>query len=62
MQRALENPEEVKIDHALRAAKILQDAEGKQETVLVLLAKAVQGPVPEIIEAEYKELTTGGSD
>jgi hypothetical protein len=62
MQRALENPEEVKIDHALRAAKILQDAEGKQETVLVLLAKAVQGPVPEIIEGEYRELTTGGSD
>lgn len=63
MQKALENPEAVKIDHALRAAKILQDAEGKQETVLVLLAKAVQGAPPALSEipGEYRELT-GGSD
>lgn len=56
MKRALDNPEEVKIDHALRAAKILQDAEGKQEQILVVLAKSVMGPPPEIIEGEYREL------
>jgi hypothetical protein len=58
MQKALDNPDDVKIDHALRAAKILQDAEGKQESVLVVLAKAVMGPPPEMIEAEYKILET----
>lgn len=58
MRKALDDPDSVKIDHALRAAKILQDAEGKQETVLVLLAKAVQGPTPqpETIEGEYTEV------
>jgi hypothetical protein len=57
MRKALENPEEVKIDHALRAAKILQDAEGKQETVMVVMAKAVmQGYVPPTIEGEYTEV------
>jgi hypothetical protein len=56
MQKALDNPDAVKVDHALRAAKILQDAEGKQETLLVLLAKAVQGNPPEIIEGTYTEL------
>lgn len=60
MKKALEDPEAVNVNHALRAAKILQDSEGKQETVLVLLAKAVQGAPPEIITGEYKEIETSG--
>lgn len=55
MKKALDDPDAVNVNHALRAAKILQDAEGKQETILVLLAKAVQGPPPEIIDGEYVE-------
>lgn len=58
VQRAIDNPEEVGINHALRAAKILQDAEGKQESVLIILAKSLMGPPPEIIEGSYKELIT----
>ena len=58
MKKALDDPDAVNVNHALRAAKILQDAEGKQETVLVLLAKAVQGPPPELMEGEYKVIET----
>jgi hypothetical protein len=58
MQKAMEDPDAINVNHALKAAKILQDAEGKQETVMVLLAKAVQGPIPELIEGNFKELTT----
>ena len=58
-QRALENPEEVTVAHGLRAAKILQDAAGKQENVLVIFAKALMGePPPFMIEGEWKEITT----
>ncbi|MBA2703467.1 MAG: hypothetical protein H0U60_06425 [Blastocatellia bacterium] len=58
MLRAQEHPEEVSVNHALKAAKILQDAEGKQESVLVILAQAVQNRPPEMIEGTYKELET----
>jgi hypothetical protein len=59
VQRAMEHPEEIGVNHALRAAKILQDAEGKQESVLIILAKSLMGPPPpEMIEGSYMELTT----
>ena len=65
MQRAMDNPGEVTIDHALKAAAELQKAETKGETVQILLAKVVmQELAPDVkgyIEGEYKELE-GGSD
>lgn len=58
-QKALENPESVTIAHSLRAAKILQDAAGKQESVLVILGKALMGePPPLMIEGSWKEIET----
>lgn len=55
-RKAMENPEEVTVKDALKAASILQQAEGKQENILVILAKAVMQPSLEIIEGDYKEL------
>jgi len=60
VQYAMDHPEEIGVNHALRAAKILQDAEGKQENVLIILAKSVMGnpPLPELIEGTYTEMLT----
>ena len=57
VKKAMENPDDITVNHALRAAKILQDAEGKQEAILVVLAKVVQGEPP-MIEGTYKEIAT----
>lgn len=57
MKRALENPESVTVNQALRAASILAEKESKQEHILVVLAKELQGPMPELIEGEYTDVT-----
>lgn len=56
MRKALEDPDSVTVNQALRAAAILAEKESKQEGVLVVLAKALQGPPPEVIEGEYEVL------
>src|SRR5687767_6922392 len=60
MRRAIENPEEVTVDHALKAASILQASEKKGDNILVVLAKAVMAEAPAdiYIEGEYMEVTT----
>ena len=58
VKRAMDDPDAVNVNHALRAAKILQDAEGKQDAAYIILAKAVTGPLPEVYIGEYKELET----
>lgn len=64
MKRAMENPESVTINQALRAASILAEKESKQDHILVVLAKELQGPLNnvEVIEGEYTEtpLLEGG--
>lgn len=65
MQRAIENPEEVTVDHALKAAGLLQQAEKKGESFMVVLAKAVQADPMEVAlignndtyEGEYEEVS-----
>lgn len=65
MANALQYPEQVTVDHALKAAGELQRAETKGETVQVILAKVVmQQLAPDVtgyIEGEYTELE-GGSN
>jgi hypothetical protein len=56
MRKALEDPDSVTVNQALRAASILAEKESKQEGVLVVLAKALQGRPPEVIEGEYEVL------
>lgn len=61
MRKAIENPDEVTVDHALKAASILQQSEKKGDNILVVLAKAVMAEPPEdiagLIEGEYTEVT-----
>jgi hypothetical protein len=58
MQKALENPESVTVNQALRAASILAEKESRQDHILIVLAKALQqeGPPVEVIEGEFTEL------
>ena len=60
MAKALADPDSVTVNQALRAASILAEKESRTEGVLVILAKALQGPptpaTPEIIEGEYREM------
>lgn len=57
MQRALDNPEEVTVDHALRAAAELNRTENKTDSALVILMKAISGQAAEVIEGEFTELS-----
>jgi len=56
MKKALENPDSVTVNQALRAASILAEKEGKHESVLIVLAKALQGTPPELIEGSWREV------
>lgn len=62
MRKAIDNPDEVTVDHALKAASILQQSEKKGDNILVVLAKSVMADVSEdiagYIEGEYEEVTT----
>lgn len=57
MQKALSDPDSVTVNQALRAAAILADKESKQDSIYVVLAKAVQAKPVEIIEGEFTEVT-----
>lgn len=60
MRKAVTNPESVTVNQALRAASILNEKETKQDSVIVVLAKALQQQhdEPEIpeISGEYHEV------
>lgn len=43
MKKAMEDPDSVTVNHALRAASILAEKESRHDSVLVVLAKALQG-------------------
>lgn len=55
MKRAIDNPEEVTVDHALRAATELNRTEKKVDGVFVILAKAISGQPQDVIEGEFYE-------
>lgn len=60
MAKALSDPDSVTVNQALRAASILSEKEGKQDSILVILAKALQtggiSPMVEVIEGSYEEV------
>jgi hypothetical protein len=57
MQKALNDPDSVTVNQALRAASILAEKETKQDSIIVLLAKQLQGTPPMAeIEGEYTVL------
>lgn len=57
MQRAIEHPEEVTVDHALRAASELARGEKKTDDIRIVLAKIIAtGPAPEVITGEFTEI------
>lgn len=57
MQRAIEHPEEVTVDHALRAATELARGEKKTDDIRIVLAKIIAGgPAAEAIEGEWTEV------
>ena len=62
LQNAMENPERITTNHALRAAAILAEKETKHDQVTVVLAQLLQGPPPaleaEIIEGNYALIET----
>jgi hypothetical protein len=56
LKNAMENPDKITTNHALRAAAILADKEQKIDQVQIILAKLVQGnPEPQRIEMEVVE-------
>lgn len=57
MQRAVENPDEVTVDHALRAAAELNKTENKADGALMILIKTISGgQAPEVIEGDWSEV------
>lgn len=52
MKRAIENPEEVTIDHAIRAADILEGKKLGSETVIAVIARFMAAAKPEEIVGE----------
>lgn len=64
MKRAAEHPEEVTVDHALKAATALEQRKGGTDNIIVLLAKAMNS-VPQLeaeVIGEYKELPAVAED
>lgn len=56
MQRAVEHPDEVTVDHALKAMGILEQKKGGTDSFIVVMAKAMQEPAQlEVVEGEWKE-------
>lgn len=59
-QRALEHPEEVTVDHALKAASALEARKGGTDNWVILLAKAMQEtPLleTEVVVGEFRDVT-----
>jgi hypothetical protein len=56
MNKVMEDPDSVTVNHALRAASILAEKESRQDSVLVVLAKALQGS-PEVAVLEQQSPT-----
>jgi len=52
IKRAVENPEEVTIDHAIRAADILEGKKLGSETVIAIIARFMASAKPEEIAGE----------
>jgi hypothetical protein len=57
MKRAVDHPEEVTVEHALKAAGHLMAKENRADGVLVILAKAISGSSGEVIEVPYIDVT-----
>lgn len=59
MKTAIENPETIGVDHALRAISEMEKKKGGVENLWVLLSRVQAGENPQVvIEGEYKELET----
>ena len=62
LANAMENPDRITTNHALRAAAILSEKEQKTDNVKIILAKLLTGPPPvieaEIIEGDFSLLET----
>lgn len=56
IKRAIDNPEEVTIDHGLKALSILEGRKDKEQPWVVILAKAMTGELPETVPGEWREL------
>jgi hypothetical protein len=57
IRRAIENPEEVTVDHALKAATELNRKQTSTDEVLIVFAKVLSGEQPaEVIVGEWREL------
>lgn len=66
-QRAMENPDDITVNHGIQIVKVRAAKKQSQSNVLILLAQASRGrlsaPQEEMIEGEWspaKELTTSG--
>ncbi len=65
MQKAMNNPESVSIDHGLKAIGILENKKDRKDTFVVLLAKAFSDQLPELedtIEGEWTALPDAQED
>lgn len=62
-QRALDHPDEVSIDHAIKATSVLVSQKQNSNNVTIILAKIMTGgSVPmDVIEGESRELLTEGA-
>jgi hypothetical protein len=63
MAKALNNPDDITVDQALKAVQILEAREKKGGDQLNVLVQFVTGNVPAVVvEGEYKEIAAHGSD
>lgn len=59
MKTAIENPETIGVDHALRAISEMEKKKGGVENLWVMLSRVQSGENPQlVIQGEYKEIET----
>lgn len=53
LQNAIENPEKITANHAIRAASILAEKEKQRDSFVIIMAKSLQGqPPPPLLESD----------
>lgn len=60
LRNALENPESITVNQAIRAASVLAEKDKGQENITIIMAKLLQGPTPVLeldntIEGEWSD-------
>ena len=58
MQSAIDHPESIGVDHALRAIDVMEKKKSGPDQFWIMLSRVQAGERPEIVVGEYKEIET----